>query len=106
MTLIQLFGRVYATVWTIVVAWTTIRIVYDAYRERWNEKFRLADELETSELHRSQYARSDFRAFVQSLYDDTIPRFDYGGMVIVTIGISLLISITWMSLYVFVVMVL
>lgn len=106
MTLVELFGKTYAVVWTVVVVWTVIRICYDAWRERWNEKFRLTDELETSDLHRSQYARSDYRAFVQSLYDDTIPRFDYGGMVIVTIGISLLISITWLSLYVVVVMIL
>jgi len=98
---LEIVGASFAVLFVGVSLWTVGMLVYDAWIERWNEKFRNTEDLDTDELPTYKYADSDFRAFIETLYDESTPRFDYSKTATYVIGIAVMLTAVWTTIYVF-----
>jgi len=81
--------------------WTVGMLVYEAWNERWNGKFRNSEDLDTDEVPQSKYADSDFRAFIETLHDESTPQFDYSKTVTYVVGTAVMLTSAWTTIYVF-----
>jgi hypothetical protein len=72
-----------------------IFVVRDAWRNRWNEKFRGTAE-DFDDLPPEKYARSDLQAFRDTLLDDTVPNIAYRKVITMPFMVAVgLVGLFW-----------
>lgn len=92
----QMIGSTFAVIYIPLMLWVVVMIIRDAWRARWSQRFRMTrEEAREKDMDPSTWAKGDYSAFIDTLFNDSYPSVAWSKVVAYPIVGSIGLTMVW-----------